>query len=130
MDYIKEYKKNSRMIYVMGIIFIFAAMGMWLGAIPSVVGVPTIFLGLVLYGAGVRSSFAAMMNGGEDRFIELLSISDRNELQQAEFKALQGLYGFIKPISSRMPDEVADYRMEKIFAVEKIMKEKENTEAA
>jgi len=130
MDYVKKYKKNSRMIYVTGIIFIFAAMGMWLGTISSIVGVPTILFGLVLYGAGVRSSFAAMMNGGQDRFIELLSVSDRNEQQQAEPKALQGLYGLIKPISSRMPEEVAEYRMEKIFAVETMIKEKENTEAA
>lgn len=97
---------------------------MWTGFITGLLGVVIIVVGVFVYAWAVKEAFMILLNGGEDRFLELIEINDKN----AEFFALEKLYSLVKPISIRLPVEIEAYKVTKLHNKEKELQELLNKE--
>ncbi len=71
--------------------------------------------GLALYAYAIKQGFNIMLNGGEDKLIDLID----GKIKDDEFIALERTYSFIKNISERLPQELSDYKLNKLHGKEK-----------
>lgn len=125
MDYIKIQKKNATISYFIAPIFAIAAMGMWFRVIPVGIGSIMALVGVGLYAFILREAFAALASGGEDRLIELVLKDKKSEADVNEIKSLESMFNAVKPISSRMPEEVSHYRFTRLHDLEQKLKAKQ-----
>lgn len=114
-DYIRDYKTIKLMIILFSITIFIGIVGMISHKIGQFGGLSIIMLGIGFYAGALWKGFKTMLNGGSEKLIDLYKNGEKNE----EFRSLESIYSLIKPISERLPDEIADYRVDMLHNFEK-----------